>query len=764
MLKLPRMNFQLSGREQIVFYAMIALTVIALISTATFRQRTTESMVHIANSNRVWNGYLDLLLKLEVRAGAVNAPGNDVFDSRNVPLERAQFREQQAQFDRDLGALQYAVSATMTQEDLPVARVQLQAVKEIESRMAASSETIFDRLESGRVEDAAKAMAIMDKHYADLRAALQELRMKWSGVEAGYEAQQMDVIDSTKNLNSIVMAVNLLFILGLVFSGHRIFHRLRASEHELIEARNEAVRAGQVKANFIANISHEIRTPINGIMGMARLLADVGLTREASHHVQTIRRCGTTLLALINDVLLFSKMESARVTLQNRPFDIRRAVEDVRELLSAVASEKGLALSCRLDPVVPRYLVGDDTRFRQVLMNLVGNAIKFTDRGSVVIDVSATPVGGNRYDVRMAVVDTGIGIAPEAQGKLFQAFYQVRDGQAADRMGGTGLGLAICRAICEAMGGTIKVQSEVGRGTTFVVYFRAEGVADVSTIPSERPAAVDAELGARCPLRLLLVEDNATNQVVTVQFLAKIGYRTDVAADGQEALEMIARRAYDLILMDCRMPRMDGFEATKRIRERQAGGHRPVIVALTASAFEEDRNKCLAAGMDDVLAKPVDLEVLQRMIAKWGGAGELSAVKAEAVEPILPPAGSQGPVDVAVLLNGFAGMERNLASGIATFLNDMPGLMSRICNAMHARDTAALCEAAHALSGTAAMFRAATTARLCSEIERSGLAGNFERAAALYPELGAELEQVRAQMALLKVHCQTIASETPVQS
>jgi len=247
-----------------------------------------------------------------------------------------------------------------------------------------------------------------------------------------------------------------------------------------------------------------------------------------------------------------------------------------------------------------------------------------------------------------------------------------------------------------------------------------------------------------------------------VQFLARLGYRADVVADGQEALEMIARRPYDVIFMDCRMPMMDGFEAARRIRETHADGRQPTIVALTASAFEDDRTKCLAAGMDDVLAKPLDLEVLQRVLQRWGRVDVMSGPTRETGETAGTPVGPQRPVDVAALLEGFSGMERNLAAGIGTFLHDAPVIMSRIRDALRARDCAKLLEAAHALGGTAAMFRAASAARLCTDLQRQVREGNFDRATSLYRALETELEQVRGQMTLLKVHCQTVASENPV--
>jgi signal transduction histidine kinase/HPt (histidine-containing phosphotransfer) domain-containing protein/ActR/RegA family two-component response regulator len=762
MAKLPRLTFRFSGREQAVFFAMIVLTIVALVSTAISHLRTTETMLEIANSNRVWVDHLDLLSDLEVRAGDVNAPGNNVFDSRDVSLERNRFGELQAQFDLELAKLQQTVAMSVSNWGISADQEALKAVEKIEARMAASTEAIFLQFESGDLAGSARTMAEMDKHYADLRAQLQQIRLKWTDVKRGYADQQMAVIGVLKNVNAAVMVVNLLFILGLILSGYRIFKRVRESEQALIEARNGAIHAGQVKARFIANISHEIRTPMNGIMGMTRLLSDERLRPEAAHYVEKIKTCGATLLGLINDVLLFSKMESEQVSLDIRPFDVHKAVKDVSELLSVAAREKGLSLSCRLDASLPRYLMGDDMRVRQVVTNLVNNAIKFTNRGSVVVEGAATAVEGNLYDVYLAVKDSGIGISREAQSKLFQAFYQVRDQRASGPVEGTGLGLAICKAICTAMGGRIGVQSEIGRGTTFTVDFRSGGVEGVPAVSPEGVSHIEAGLGGRLPLRILVVEDNPTNQLVTVEFLAKLGYGVDVAADGQKALEMVEGRQYDLIFMDCRMPIMDGFESTKRIRQAPLNQHRPAIIALTASAFEDDYTRCLAVGMDDVLAKPLDLHMLQQVLVKWGGHRGVDAPVHEKAAISSEGEVSGGPVEVAVLLEEFAGMERGLASGLESFLRDAPNMLRRIQDALEAGDADGLCDAAHTLKGAVALFRSPSIVSLCRTIEQFAREGSLDRAAEPSRALALELERARGALALLKVQCLTIASEHQV--
>lgn len=761
------MKFKLSGREHVVFYAMTILTIIALGATAVFHKQTTESMVEIADSNQTWNHYLELLSKLERDAGEANAPGNDIFSSHDVKMERFRFHLFQGQFDRDLGALQQALTKAPSDLDRSVDQKILMDVEATEARMARSTEIIFEEFESGDLVAAAKTMAEMDQSYAELRAHLQQVRVKWAGVERGYEEQQMAVISGLKNANALVMGLNLLLILGLIISGYRIFQRFRESERALLEARNEAVHASQVKGRFVASISHEIRTPMNGIIGMTTLLSDLQLSREAAHYVDTIRTCSTTLLSLVNDVLLFSKMERERVSLDIQSFDVWKTIEEVRELLSMAAREKGLSLSCRLDKNLPQHVMGDNTRLRQVLTNLVSNAIKFTDQGGVVIEGAAASLGGNTYEVKLVVIDTGIGMDSEVQSKLFQAFYQAHDKRSATHTGGTGLGLAICKAICEAMGGTITVQSKVGRGSTFTVRFNAHGAEPPIVAQPVQLAQVEESLGTRLPLRILLIEDNPTNQVVTVQYLKKLGYRTNVAVNGQEGVEMVNRHPYDLIFMDCHLPIMDGFEATKRIRQESAGRSQPVIIALTASAFEDDRAKCLAVGMDDVLAKPIDLDMLQRVLLKWGTA--MSSLPPPPGQLIQPTQGHQfasaegeGPVKADELLQGFSGMERILAAGIESYMTNVPQSLSRIHQALEANDGKKLAGAAHALSGTTAMFKAASLAGLLRDLERHGHGEQMTLAANLVRVIDVEVDRMFKQLALIKVQCQTIASERPV--
>jgi len=382
----------------------------------------------------------------------------------------------------------------------------------------------------------------------------------------------------------------------------RLVHeRTRALEQALTVV-EESLRA---KGEFLAVISHEIRTPMNGVLGMAQLLLMTQLTAEQQGYAETIRSSGEVLLALINDILDLSKMESGKVTLDTRPVDVRAVVNEVTQLLSGQAQEKKLALRSDIAPEVPSWLRGDATRLKQIFLNLVGNAIKFTHKGSVRVEVVTMDNGGW---LECRVKDTGIGIPPDRVGRLFEKFSQV-DSSITRRYGGTGLGLAICKRLVEGMGGTITVESKHYQGTTFT--FR------IPAIPSEAPreGRRPPQVGPRPVMhaRILLVEDNPVNQMLAMSMLQKLGASADLAKDGAEAVEKVTAGAYDLILMDLQMPRMDGLTATRAIRAT-GGIRQPRIVALTANAMDSDREACLEAGMDDFLSKPFQASELQEKL------------------------------------------------------------------------------------------------------------------------------------------------------
>lgn len=520
-------------------------------------------------------------------------------------------------------------------------------------------------------------------------------------------------------------------------------------ERALTGARDAAEAGTRARSEFLAMMSHEIRTPMNGVVGMSEILADSGLNDEQLGYTRTLRQSAEYLLQLINDVLDFSKLDAGRVEIERIGFDVNEMVEGSVGLLKNSADEKGLALAIEIAPDVPRRLVGDPARLRQVLFNLVGNGLKFTQQGGVTVTIAVDPEKMLPGHIRLAfaVADTGIGIPADGIPLLFREFSQL-DSSVARRFGGTGLGLAICRRLVTLMGGIIKVESKVGAGTTFRFFVDCEIETGVAAPQPEPQPAACLPRAATAACQVLLVEDNKTNQAVATTLLSRLGYKADIVNNGAEAVARCTEKAYDLVFMDVMMPVMDGLTATRAIRALAPPHNAPVIVALTANASKSDRDICLNAGMDEFLTKPVTRAALAAALDKFARGWRPAALplqSAPALVPSLEPEAREPQ-----LLNEQTYDELRDAIGddgmtlvLETFLSDTPERIATMRRAARDRANGAVKTEVHAIKSSAAQIGFMPLSQLASALEGEclGLA---------WPDLDARIGQLAAAFAAIE--------------
>ncbi len=609
------------------YYAYFALAFFDVITVMTSLYVNRE-IIHIyqetAIQNSTWGYYQEELAKLSSYALVANTPGNDVFETKQ-PIE------EKITYDKSYAALikQFAVTKEilLSDKDENLTKIIIAHLEDAKLDLVLLDDevnTVFREYTNGRVQIAASHMSLMDRNYALLAKDINKASRVARDIQKEFFIKQSQLANDLKKIEWVIGFFMLAMIIGASLYGTKLIKNIKADEEKRNQLAKEAetqrtiaIEANKAKSIFLATMSHEIRTPLNGIIGVTGFLSKSTLDGKEKEYIGTIKSCSTHLLSLVNDIMDFAKIEADEIRLEKHPLNISNIIQDISNIMAEEIKDKNVNFKVNCPDNLPN-ISGDVVRIRQVIINFVSNAIKFSKNGNVTVSVSILKQNKKQVSLRVAVADTGIGIKKDKIDAVFDPFIQT-DASITRKYGGTGLGLAICKKIVQLMHGEIGLTSEIGKGSTF--WFEMTAPISKDNIDGAVDGCVKGNSLSIANKNILVVEDNYTNRMVVSTMLEGLKANVFEAENGKIGLDDIKKNhgKYDVVLMDCMMPEMDGFTATKFIREfeKQNKLDRLTIIAFTATALSGDEGKCLAAGMDGYITKPISEAALVGILTKY---------------------------------------------------------------------------------------------------------------------------------------------------